>query len=316
MHGSSRRTGTAHAGDKRELTVMSRNLYLGASLNGAIEAVDATEFLVAVATIYGTVQFTDFPTRAQEIAADRGEPARPVGLQGGRTDLAAHAPLSLDFQDPSARLPTRASAWSRVIAEREHRPDSAADQTVPSASCADLPGSRFQPVNDDDAPSAGNPERGAAQQVLLTPVGPPARSRCLIDGDPYSSFMNTHLETEDFPGGKAQARSFAGPRKRGAVRNVTSTRADGSTTATYEILTKSWFRDAWDANPDDPGFTCCENETLTNPASEASSRIDLVLTHAAVRALDATIVGNEPFEASPPLWASDHAGVVATLRLH
>jgi hypothetical protein len=47
-----------------------------------------------------------------------------------------------------------------------------------------------------------------------------------------------------------------------------------------------------------------------------NSRIDLVLTHAASRALDAALIGNSRFEAVPPLWPSDHAGVIATLRIH
>jgi hypothetical protein len=84
----------------------------------------------------------------------------------------------------------------------------------------------------------------------------------------------------------------------------------------YANLTKSYFDDAWDTNPGDPGFSCCQNSTLRNPVSQLSSRIDLVLTHAASRALDADLIGDAPFEAMPPLWPSDHAGVIATLRIH
>ena len=47
--------GQALAKDKRELDVMIRNLYLGSSLDPALEASDPTEFVVAVATIFGTV---------------------------------------------------------------------------------------------------------------------------------------------------------------------------------------------------------------------------------------------------------------------
>lgn len=69
-------------------------------------------------------------------------------------------------------------------------------------------------------------------------------------------------------------------------------------------------------NPGDPGLTCCQNATLTNPTSEFHSRIDLVLTHGAARAVEAHVVGNTLFQATPPLWPSDHAGVVATVRIH
>jgi hypothetical protein len=76
--------GTANAQPRggHELTVMTRNGYLGADLTPAVTATTPTELLVAVATIYGRVLFTDFPTRsgaiADEIATDHPD---LVGLQ-------------------------------------------------------------------------------------------------------------------------------------------------------------------------------------------------------------------------------------------
>ncbi|HEX6888963.1 MAG TPA: hypothetical protein VF143_12730, partial [Candidatus Nanopelagicales bacterium] len=70
-----------------QLTVMTRNLYLGSSLAPAtdIDPSDpnaAAQFVGAVATIYGTSVFTDFPTRsaaiADEVAADEPD---LIGLQ-------------------------------------------------------------------------------------------------------------------------------------------------------------------------------------------------------------------------------------------
>ena len=48
---------------------------------------------------------------------------------------------------------------------------------------------------------------------------------------------------------------------------------------------------------------------------ELSSRIDLVLTDAAAPAQSAE-VGDEPFQDEPPLWPSDHTGVVSVVRIH
>ena len=45
------------------------------------------------------------------------------------------------------------------------------------------------------------------------------------------------------------------------------------------------------------------------------TRIDLVLSHGALLPRGAVKVGAVPFQASAPYWASDHAGVVATLQL-
>ena len=93
--------------------------------------------------------------------------------------------------------------------------------------------------------------------------------------------------------------------------------AEDSTT-TYDDLTAAWFKDAWQqVNPDDPGLTCCQSSTLINTSSQLRTRIDLVLTHGPVRSKAAAVVGATPISVvAPPFWASDHAGVVATLRLH
>jgi endonuclease/exonuclease/phosphatase family metal-dependent hydrolase len=91
--------------------------------------------------------------------------------------------------------------------------------------------------------------------------------------------------------------------------------ADGSTTTSYAQLTGS-FTDAWNVVGEGPGLTCCQNETLTNYPPNLRSRIDLVLFRGPVRARSAEVVGDTPFQFAPPLYASDHAGVVATLRLN
>jgi len=69
-------------------------------------------------------------------------------------------------------------------------------------------------------------------------------------------------------------------------------------------------------NPGDPGLSCCQNATLSNLTSQLSSRVDLVLVHGAAHPTEAHLVGDVPFQATPPLWPSDHAGVVASVRLH
>ena len=60
--------GSQGTGDDRELTVMTQNLYLGSSLDPALLAQTPAEFVAAVAQIYGTAVFTNFPKRAEAIA--------------------------------------------------------------------------------------------------------------------------------------------------------------------------------------------------------------------------------------------------------
>ena len=74
--------GHGHGHGKRDLTVMTQNLYLGSSLGPALEAQTPEAFIEAVARIYATVQYTNFPARAEAIA-DEIEEKGPdlIGLQ-------------------------------------------------------------------------------------------------------------------------------------------------------------------------------------------------------------------------------------------
>lgn len=316
-----------------KLEVMTQNLYLGSSLDPALQATTQAEFIGAVATIYGTVQFTNFPARSDAIADSiADEQPDLIGLQevSNWTSTGPGAPPSLDFlailqQD----LTDRGLSYSVASVS-----NNANIGPVPLVLCSGPFGSctlRFEDRdvilvnNDTHRLSISNPQSGRyqTQQVLTTPVGALSFDRgwTTIDGvfkGRSFHFANTHLEVEGFAAvQEAQGQEFiAGP---GSGRTVIATgdfnsAADGSTTATYGNLV-SFYRDAWSLNGNDPGFTCCQNSTLTNPTSALASRIDLVLTRGA-RPFRAGVIGNTPFQASPPLWPSDHAGVVATIRLN
>ena len=329
-------TGTAAAKDKRDLTVMSRNLYLGADIAVTLEATTFLDLLISVATTYSVVQFTDFPTRADEIAAEiDAADADIVGLQevSNWTSTGPGAPPSLNFLTILlASLADRGLSFS--VAAISHN---LSVGPVPLLLCSGTIGSCLLSyedrdvvlVNDDTAGldvSNARSGRYDAQEVVQSLVGPISFNRgwVAIDGQFQGkkfTFANTHLETDDFAAvQEAQGREFlAGPAKGGAAVIAVgdfNSAADGSTTSTYAYLTKSWFTDAWALYPGDPGLTCCQNTTLTNSTSQLYSRIDLVLTHGAVRALEAYVVGDAPFQGVPPLWPSDHAGVVATVRIH
>jgi endonuclease/exonuclease/phosphatase family metal-dependent hydrolase len=97
---------------------------------------------------------------------------------------------------------------------------------------------------------------------------------------------------------------------------------------TYKILIDNSGRiDAWLAkNPPmvscpevippevRPGCTCCQNPRLSNPTSELSHRIDLVIVPPRAEIDDIKLVGTDPGDHPPVLWPSDHAGVIATLK--
>lgn len=353
--GSASRAADRHSHHPRhhQLTVMTQNLYLGSSLTPAITATTPEAFVAAVATIYGTAVFTDFPRRAEAIADTiAAEEPDLIGLQEvtrwiAQPTVAGPTPPSFDFLTIlSAELEERGLDYS-VGAVSENADIGPAPLVAPAYGCAP-PTDPTQPacvvtlqdrdvilVNDDTrrlrvlGSASGTYE---AQEVLTPPVGAPVsfgRGWAYVDARYHGRkfrFVNTHLEVEDFAATQeAQGRQFlAGPaRTRGRViaTGDFNSAADPATTATptttYADLTRRWFRDAWQVNHDDPGASCCQKGDLSNPVSQLTTRIDLILTHGRVGARSAHLVGDAPMPGAvaPPFWASDHAGVVARLRL-
>jgi hypothetical protein len=84
---------------------------------------------------------------------------------------------------------------------------------------------------------------------------------------------------------------------------------------TYADFQGHGFQDAWsEANPDVPGLTCCQAETLTNMPSAYYKRVDLVLIHGDLNVVSALRYGAKPSDRTMGLWPSDHAGVAVRLK--
>ena len=60
----------AASSNQLQITAMTYNLFQGSELTEAINATTPAQFLAAVAEDYGEVQRTNFPERAQAIAAE------------------------------------------------------------------------------------------------------------------------------------------------------------------------------------------------------------------------------------------------------
>jgi endonuclease/exonuclease/phosphatase family metal-dependent hydrolase len=324
--------GVAQARSHPQVTVMTRNLYLGADLTPAVQAQSVEQFFAAVTTIFGTVAATDYPTRsgalANEVLADQPD---LIGLQevSTWTLFVNGAPAqTLDFL-AILQLQLAGRGLQYDVAAVSHNA-SIGPVPLPSAACPPTTtcAVQFQDrdvilVRHGSGVATGNARDGsyATQQVLTTPIGQLSFDRgwasvdATLDGHAFR-FAVTHLETEDAPAvQEAQGREFlAAVKTQGAIIAVGdfNSAADGSTTTTYADLTGDYFRDGASG----VGFTCCQNGTLSNLTSQLHSRIDLVLAHGPAQPQAAHRVGATPFRTSaPPYWASDHAGVVATLRL-
>lgn len=100
---------------------------------------------------------------------------------------------------------------------------------------------------------------------------------------------------------------------------------DGSSTASYAMMREAGFVDSWLVGPPrGNGFTANQEADLLNATSELWHRIDLVLVRDAVTAaggpfrgaVHAELLGEELADRTVSgLWPSDHAGVLAVLRL-
>jgi len=337
-----------HGHGRRDLTVMTQNLYLGSSLGPALEATTPEGFVEAVARIYATVQYTNFPARAEAIA-DSIEQKDPdlIGLQEVTkwTTEGLSPPPGYDFL-AILEGALEARGLHYTAASTAHNasigPAPLVSETCPVVSeqftCAVTLEDRDVILVNDDTPGLNwsNPQSGryAAQQEIVSPVGPLSFDRgwASIDAKlrhkPFR-FVDTHLETEASPiVQQEQAAEFlAGPGNGGTIvaTGDFNSASDGSTTTSYAQLTAPGkFRDAWSEELLGPGLSCCQESNtpplapgaLNNPTSTLATRIDLILSRGAARTSggEAEVVGDTPFQAEPPFWPSDHAGVITTLR--
>ncbi len=326
----------AQAKPHRDVTVLTQNLYLGASLDPALRAETPQEFLAAVADIYATVQTTDYPRRSEALAA-RIAKRKPdlIGLQevtrwsavdpsAGRAELDFLDILLEDLAEEGMSYSVQAVSENATIGPVPLL----APCTNPEPDCTVSFQDRDVILVNDATPGLQVLRRKSGtfenQVSIPTPFGTTlsfdrgwawivARYR----GKKFR-FINTHLETQAAPATqRAQADELlagpARPRGRKILVGDFNSAADGSTTSSYGALTER-YRDAWSTGVGD-GFTCCQRSMLGNEESRLTTRIDLILTRGAIAPLKARVFAKAPIQAEAPRWISDHAGVFAKVRL-
>jgi endonuclease/exonuclease/phosphatase family metal-dependent hydrolase len=337
-----------------ELRVMTRNLYLGASMDDAIAATDSEQLVGAASRIFEQVQDNAFPERAEAIAAEigahqpdlvalqevalwRSGSSAPDGhahdveldylrlLLGALADRGLHyAPApngvvaNFDIAAPHRRI---ASSGQRLqdlrLTDRDVllvRTDAPAGRLAVSDAWA---------ANFDATLALPGPGGSAA------PVTVPRGFVC-VDATAQGASVRvvaTHLDPIDPAVNLAQADELLrGPAKTTApvvlLGDLNVVVGAGVHTGTYERLTDAGFTDAWArARPDRPALTCCAPEDLGRASPGADPgfdrRIDLVLLRGAGLAAETvTVVGTDAGDRTRSgLWPSDHAGVVAGLTL-
>jgi endonuclease/exonuclease/phosphatase family metal-dependent hydrolase len=335
--------------DDGKLTVMTRNLFLGAELGPILTATTPQEFVAATTAAWATVQANDFPARAERLA-DEIAAAQPdlVGLQEvslWRTQSPGDAAVGGTTPATTVAIDYLAILLDRLAARGFRY---VAVQVVELADI-EVPILVPPPVNSNDVRltdrdvilvregvPVANP-RGdsfAAAALGQVSVGGQAlgveRGWSAVDatiGGKTVAFYNTHLEAFDLPvpggGGlarPAQAAELVGilAAEAGPVVLVGDLNATPGVDA-HLAITDAGFADAWTTlDPAADGFTCCFAEDLGDATATLTTRIDDVLLRPGTGTLTpeaATIVGEEVADRTASgLWPSDHAGLVVTIQ--
>jgi endonuclease/exonuclease/phosphatase family metal-dependent hydrolase len=329
-----------HLGD---VTVMTRNMYLGADIAGLLSVQDFEGLIAAVTATVATIEASD---PAARIAAIADEIARQqpdlVGLQEAiilRTGpftfpQTPATTVAFDFVDLLIQaLAARGLSYS-VVASVDNF-----EAQVPRLTAGGLQDVR---LTDRDvilaragvAVSNIQAENYTINLEVPNPlfaggVIAVLRGWVAVDVAVESGtfrFVNSHLETFSAQVQVAQAMELlAGPLDTTLpVVLVCDCNSDASgqgpdSTPTYELLVASGLTDAWSArHPGARGFTCCQDADLRNTRSLLYERIDFVFVRGAVDVEKAQLVGARPADRTPKpgrLWPSDHAGVVADLQV-
>lgn len=328
----------------RPVKVMTRNLYLGANLNPAIQATSVPALIAAASHIFSVVQQTDFPARAKVLAREIAD-ADPVLL--GLQEAAVW--YSGAFNNPS---PATTVEYDFIATLRRELAAVGAPYDVV----------RIQPEADIEVP-AGAPyvrdirllqqdailvKAGLGDEVHLTNVQSgnfEARltittglgqqfvvNRGWVSVDAVVNrrafrFVDTHLEAfhpivrleqaQELIAPDGPIGSAAGPVILVGDLNTGPDLPVEANRLAFHALKGYGLVDTWElAHPGDPGHTSGFNELLTDPTPEGAleHRVDHVMTTAEVGVVGSRVYGVDPDNRTATgLWPSDHAGVAATL---
>lgn len=313
------------AGAAATVGVMTQNMYVGADLDVVIAALaspDPSDDVPALLGAIATLGRTDFPARADAIAAAIAR-YRPhvVGLQEVsviHVDLTGFGlPVVID-QDFLATLQQHLTARGLhyVVAARVH-----------NLTAAPLPGVSLDDydallVDADRVTIVSASGQTYAANVGVVAPGIDLKSgwvmaRVTIAGAPYE-FASTHLASGNVPGfaelRALQAGELAASLPAGIPAIVMGDLNDHTGSPMYQTLAAAGFADTWTAlRPGVTGNTCCETADLANPLPALVERIDFVLARGIGVQGRINLVGEVPADrvagAAGPVWPSDHAGV-------
>ena len=322
---------------ERVVTVMTQNVYFGADLAPLLGASTPGEFTAAAANAYLMALDSDFEGRASAIA----------------DSIAAHEPMLIGIQeatvwstgpflDPAPADTVTVDLVALIIDELAQRDlgytavvtAHGFDAEVPAYNGIFLGDVRLQIADVILARSdlrtgqlkIEGTETGRYQTLASIPlptgqVLPFYRQWAAVDVKTHGKqfrFVTTHLEVLDQGIRTLQANELiaeaSGSRPTIFVGDFNDAVGEGGAA---DLLDSSGLTEVWPTvNPGQIGATAGQAADLRNETSLLTRRIDMVFASSGWQPISAVVVGEEPDDKTASgLWPSDHAGVVATLRL-
>lgn len=319
-----------------KVSVMSRNLYLGADLIPLASAADLPAFEQTAAQVWRNVQATDFPKRATALAKEikKTRPdliglqeaavwrKSPDGVKDGQTTAATTVVYDY-IKTLRAELKKQGVEYRVVVQQDEF------DFEAPTALGYDIRLTQRDAIlaRVGSKVKTGKTRRGQYSRTFIVPTqagqANSKRGWVSVDakiGKKSFRFVNTHLEAYGGDIREAQAKQLlgsGGPLTSKKTNTIlvgdlnSDPRDEAADAAAYKAIVGAGFVNVFSKLPATSG----QNELVNNPVSELKRSIDHILVRPKQKVLNAKVVGNKASERVGGLWPSDHAGVVAELRL-
>lgn len=326
----------ARAHDDGTIRVMTLNMDEGTRYEELAAARTVPEFLAAVTATYQSILATNPAERAaaiaRKVAAERPDllgvqEASMLRVGAAAPAMTVKSDLLAALVDELDKLGHRYKIVAVVPGLDAEAPSTLGFDVRLTTQDAILVRSDAH----DDGPKLSNLqiEHYAVNQISPSPAGSFAVMRGWASIDAHIRgrtfrFATTHLDAVVPTVRVLQATELVSSAANTALPmvitgdlNATADSASDPSFPAYLAVINAGFTDAWPRKrAPDPGFTCCQAGDLRNAASELSHRIDFVLMRGGIEVVDIRLVGNQPNERTRSgLWLSDHAGVVATLRI-
>ena len=324
----------AKAKPKPDVTVMSRNLYLGADIITLATATTVAAEQANAKALHATVDATNFPLRAKAIAKEIAT-TKPdiIGLQevaryyrgpSGVHDGVKNAKTPL--YDWLALLQTQLKAkhMGYKVVSREDE----IDVEVPSDDGYDLRLKLGNAVLVRTGKGTTVKSTGALSGVFKHQITVPLADQKIVLKRGWAGmkgkvagrsfvFLDPHAEAYS---GTVATQQFKELLSRAAKSKKTPTiiagdfnsdpAATGADAGGYKAVIAAGFKDTSKRKK-----TCCQDEGLTNTPSKLNQWIDHIVVRPFGKVLKTKVVGDKLSDRIGGLWPSDHAGIVAKIRL-